>query len=325
LKNYVSTGDFLDLLLKLYEKGPGNLLRKLDPRSAKRTHSAFNSGEVSSNWWIIPEVKERWNKLITGDPSKTYEDLVIEYCADKRDLRLLSIGCGVASHEIRLAESGLFQEVRGVDLADNLIKQANEKASEMGVGDICRFECRDILKQPLNGTYDAVLFHSSLHHFDHIIRFIETSVLPLLVNNGVLIINEYVGPTRLQWTRHQLDAANSALRSIPKKWRRTRLPGYTKNKVYRPGLWRMILADPSEAIDSLSIRKALSANFSAEMEREYGGNLLHLVFKDIAHNFLPTENDADRLKVLQDQFDLEDQFIRERDSDFLFGIYKRRS
>jgi len=325
LKNYVSTGDFLDLLLKLYEKGPGNLLRKLDPRSAKRTHSAFNSGEVSSNWWIIPEVKERWNKLITGDPSGTYEELVIEYFADRRDLRLLSIGCGVASHEIRLAESGLFQEVKGVDLADNLIKQANEKASAMGVSDICRFECRDILKEPLEGTYDAVLFHSSLHHFDHIEKFIEQSVLPLLSVDGVLIINEYVGPTRLQWTKSQLDAANASLRSIPKEWRRTRLPGYTKNKVHRPGLWRMILADPSEAIDSHSIRKALSANFSTEMEREYGGNLLHLVFKDIAHNFLEIEEDDERSRVLQEQFDLEDHFIKGEDSDFLFGIHRRRS
>jgi len=325
LKNYLSTGDFLDLLLKLYEKGPGNLLRKLDPRSARRTHSAFNRGIVSSNWWIIPEVKERWNKLITGDASKPYEHLVIEYLEDRSSLRLLSIGCGVASHEIQLAGSGLFQKVKGVDLANNLIEQANKNSEDLGLGEICEFECRNILDKPLSGTYDIILFHSSLHHFNNIDQFISQSLIPLLSSDGILVINEYVGPTRLQWTDKQLNVANSALKTIPKDWRRTRLPGYTKNRIHRPGLWRMILADPSEAVDSQSIRMAIANHFTVELEREYGGNLLHLILKDIAHNFIQEGQDHDRLKVLNDLFALEDQFMEEEDSDFLFGIYKRRS
>lgn len=325
MKNYVSTGDLLDLLLKLYEKGPGNLLRKLDPNSVRRTHAAFNSGTASSNWWIIPEVKKRWNEKITGDPDRGYEDLIAEQLAGKKDLKLLSIGCGVGTHELRLAQTGLFSRVKGIDLAENLIAQANAKALAEGLGDICSFQSQNILQQPPEGKYDVVLFHSSLHHFDDIENFLSKVVIPLLSEEGVLILNEYVGPTRLQWNEEQLKAANAAMKTIPRELRKTRLPVYVRSKVRRPGLWRMILADPSEAIDSSSILSSVRKMFEPILEKEYGGNLLHLVLKDIAHNFSDVSHDQMQAATLHELFKLEDEFIRERESDFLFGIYRLRT
>ncbi|MCB9246041.1 MAG: class I SAM-dependent methyltransferase [Flavobacteriales bacterium] len=318
---YFSVGDILDLFLKLYEKGPANLISRLNPDPRSRTKAAFDRGLVSSNWWIIPAVKERWNSKISGDPNICYEDhLLSTHFSGCKDLSLLSIGCGNGTHEIRLANSGVFSRVLGLDLAGGLIDRANERTRELGLTN-CSFEVRDITKTPPKGTYDVILFHSSLHHFEPIRDFLLSRIAPILHQGGFLVVNEYAGPNRLQWRNEQIRACNELLRAIPKAYRKTAIPFYYKSRVRRPGIYRMKLSDPSEAPDSESILPVLRELFEEVEYKPYGGNLLHLLLKDIAHNF--TKSDVETRRLLEELFRAEDAFLEQfGHSDFFYGVYR---
>jgi hypothetical protein len=150
----------------------------------------------------------------------------------------------------------------------------------------------------------------------------RSKVLPLLKHEGYLVIFEYVGPNRLQWTTRQLDWANKLLKEIPDKYK-TRFNSTTiKKRIYRPGLLRMFLVDPSEAVESQEILPVLHKYFKPLEERKVGWDVLHLLLKDISHNFLSDNNETKSL--LTYIFEQEDNYLSETGrSDAIFGIYKK--
>ena len=70
----------------------------------------------------------------------------------------------------------------------------------------------------------------------------------------------------------------------------------------------MILADPSEAINSESIIPSLNKMFDLVEEKPYGGNLLHLILNDISHHFI--NNNSETTELLNYLFKQEDKFIK---------------
>ena len=87
-----------------------------------------------------------------------------------------------------------------------------------------------------------------------------------------------------------------------------------------PGLLRMKLVDPSEAIDSSSILPAIQKHFNVVEERKVGWDILHILLKDIAHNFLNTDDETRHL--LSYLFDQEDEYLKQTGrSDAVFGVY----
>ncbi len=159
-----------------------------------------------------------------------------------------------------------------------------------------------------------------MHHFRHIEALLANQIKPLLKNDGFLIIDEFVGPTRLQFPKHQIKAINEAFQLIPKPFRKRYKLNLYKNKVYGPGLARMILADPSECVDSVSIIPAIHKHYSTVYEVSYGGNILTLTLKDIAHHFIELNDEKE--KILNQLFDFEDKYLKNQPSDHIFGIYK---
>ena len=133
----------------------------------------------------------------------------------------------------------------------------------------------------------------------------------LLRPDGRLFIDEYVGPTRFQWTERQLEAVNALLALIPEHLRRLQNGGI-KKRVHRPSILSMVLDDPSEAIESAKILPALEEHFEALELKPYGGTLLHLVLSGIAHNF--SEEEPETLAVLEFCFQAEDALLGPGDS-----------
>ena len=103
---------------------------------------------------------------------------------------------------------------------------------------------------------------------------------------------EYAGPNRLQWRTDQLIFANNVLQAIPAKYRSRFQSRSIKKKIYRPGLWRVKLIDPSEAIDSENLVPAIHQHFDIVEERRVRFDISQLVFKDIAHHFLDDDPEA---------------------------------
>ena len=84
----------------------------------------------------------------------------------------------------------------------------------------------------------------------------------------------------------------------------------------------MVLADPSECVDSSNIIKSLHKHFSPIVEKGFGGNIIMNVLKDISHHFV--ENNNEKEKILKKLFEFEDAYLKSNKSDFVFGIYQKK-
>lgn len=318
----ITREDISDVYIKFHQRGLPFLLSKLNLNAAKRTQSAFNDKNLeSSSFWIVPKVRKRWNKLISGNEDQLYEYYLSEkYLKTQVNFKILAVGTGVCSHEIRLAEINPNCEIDCYDFSDELMATAKIIAEEKNLTNIT-FSSENILKSNFTEKkYDAVFFHASLHHFDQIPEFLRQVVVQNLNPKGLLIINEFVGPSRLQYPKIQLEYINKALASIPKKFRKIFKTNIYKNKYYGSGVIRMIVADPSECVDSASILPAIYEQFQVIEEKFYGNNILQSALKDISHHFV--ELDAEKELILQKIFDLEDELVNIHPSDFVFGVYQ---
>ncbi len=322
-RTWISVGDFIDLKFKIKHKGLSGLQSILRFSGQKRSISKWDNVTPSSDFWIVPAVRRRWNEKCTGNPDMEYEDYVVEKLFSKAEnLRMLSVGCGTGSRERKFAKYENFSLIEGIDLAPSKIEEARKYASESDLKNI-RYYSGDFRSFSFDpDSYDLILFNSSLHHFNGIDQLMRSRVLPLLKQEGYLIIFEFVGPNRLQWTIEQLDYANRLLRKIPDKYK-TRSNGTTiKERIYRPGLLRMYLVDPSEAVESQQILPVIHRYLKPIEEKKVGWDILHLLLKDISHNFLSDNEETKSL--LCSLFEQENNYIAETGrSDCVFGIYQK--
>ena len=166
----VTIDDFRDIYFKIKQKGWNFVFLKLNFNRKLRTKHTFNymNDIFVSEWYVIPQIKKRWNTMITGNENISYEDFLMkEVFAEKSNLRLLSLGSGACSHELKFASYSNFAEIICVDIAQNRLNEAKKTAMKNNVTNI-HFVCSDIHTHIHNvekNYFDIVLFHSSLHHF----------------------------------------------------------------------------------------------------------------------------------------------------------------
>ena len=318
----VTAGDITDLYFKIKFKGARSVFSKLFSGSFENRVSAKWDAYASvSDFWIIPEIKKYWNTKISGNPEMIYEDYVWQkYLKDKKALNLLSIGCGEGGHERNFAKHQNFKNITGVDVSPESIRKAQRLASENNLP--IDYFCDDFFRFHFDIKFDVILFNASLHHFSDIDGFLKNHITPLLTENGIVVVFEYCGPNRLQWRESQLHEANRLLKELPPKFK-TRIDSMTiKKTVSRPGLLRMLMVDPSEAPDSANLAVALRNNFSVLEETKLGWNILHILLKDIAHNFL--SDDAETKTLIRKLIKEEENFVKRiNQNDAVFGVYKK--
>jgi ubiquinone/menaquinone biosynthesis C-methylase UbiE len=323
MKRILTLDDIIDVLHKFKQRGLGFLLSKLNIYGIKRTEKSFNQLEYeSADWWIIPKVRQRWNLLLTGNKDLDYKEyLVKNHLQHRTGLRLISLGSGTCHHEIELAKYSIFEEIICVDIAKDRMLEAEARANKLRLKNI-EFVCADFNDYSIPKEYfDIVFFHASLHHFDNIESFVGSTIKNSLKTNGLLVINEFVGATRLQFPKHQIKKINEALKIIPREYKTRYKSNLLKKKYYGSGIIRMIIADPSECVDSASILPAIHSNFHTIIEKPYGGNLLMNVLKDISHHFINL--DSEKNQILEKLFSLEDEYLANNSSDFIFGVYQK--
>jgi SAM-dependent methyltransferase len=296
-----------------HEKRPRPVVRRLLTRRDKVNEVWSVSPEEKSEalgwyWMAHPMVRDRINTLISGDQSlDAYARLGGWLNEHGRKLpldRSISLGCGFGGLERDLASRGMIREMDAFDLAAGAIAEARRLADEAGYGWI-RYHVADLETQDFPSShYDAVFAHSSVHHVERL-EVLFAAVRRALRRGGIFHLNEYVGPTRFQWTDAQLHLINGFLDSIPERLRRT--PIGRKPPVVRPTIEQMMAMDPTEAVRSADIRTVLLQYFTIVEERPCGGTLLHLGLGDIAQNFDAADPGA--VEHLQRFFDMEDAMM----------------
>lgn len=314
--------DFTELWIKLNQRGYKFIVSKFNLRGKSRTISAFADDFEHANWWLIPYIKQAINFKISGDLNIDYENYITsKYLKNNEEgATLISMGCGAGSHELKLAKLNPSIKIKGYDISQSLIEIANKKASDEGLKNV-QFVREDVYGLNFEKeSIDYFLFNASLHHFKNIKEFIGSKINPALKKGGIIFINEYVGPNRLNFSDGQIEYCNKCLCEIISKENR-RILGLNeyKSRCYRLGKLRMLISDPSECVDSEAILPVLRGQFEELELKNTGGNILMPVLKHIAHHFI--DKNAVELMALISK---EEEYLKSHASDFVFGVYQKK-
>jgi SAM-dependent methyltransferase len=260
---------------------------------------------------------------MTGDPDTSFPEYVAaKHFAPRTDMRGLSLGCGTGGNELLWAKTGAFGLLEGVDVAQQRIDFATRAAAEHGLADVLRFRVTDVNRMTSDGErFDVLLGLQSLHHFAGLDETLPR-LSQLIEPDGMFVVDEFVGPTRFQWTDGQLEAANDLLAQLPEERRRL-ADGRIKHRVVRPSRLSMVLDDPSEAVDAAALLPGLRRHFDVVEERPYGGTVLHIAFSGIAHNF--RDQEPETLALLDRCFAAEDAALPNVGHDFVAMVCRPRS
>jgi len=321
-KNIINRHDIIGFIKALKYIKFRQLISHILDKKEDRVKTAW--AERTIPYWPV-ELQKRVNYLVSKNSDIDYFEYICrKYLSGRDSLIALSLGCGSGEGEIIWAKKGHFKRIDAYDLSESRIKMATSQAKEEGLDGILKFYVRDILKLEVKKDYyDIVLVGSSLHHFSPLEKVISI-INEFLKPGGYLLVCEFVGPTRFQWSDRQLAVANALLAILPDKYKKTTRGDYKRN-IPRPGYLRMLLTDPSEAIESSRIMPLLHKYFEIVELKEIGGTIINLVFTKIAHNF--TSEDAIAKRFLRICGDVEDLLmeIDDIESDHVVAICKKVS
>ncbi len=241
---------------------------RAETAAARRFWERETARESEDHYWgAQPLVRRAINRRVTGDPNRWPMEWFAGAYAQRPFARGLSVGCGSGLLERDVLSKGICEAMEGIDFSEDSLEQARFGAEEAHLSDRLEYRAEDInaLKLP-RGRYDIVFFHGSLHHVRQIERVL-TEVRQALKPGGLVYLDEYMGPSRSEWTDEDWGFARSAFDSLPEE---------LKN---RPDLAIPLpMDDPSESIRSSAIRPAAARFFEIIEERPYGGNVLWFVF-----------------------------------------------
>jgi 2-polyprenyl-3-methyl-5-hydroxy-6-metoxy-1,4-benzoquinol methylase len=319
LGNLINRHDAVRVTRKLRRGQVARVVDKMHVRGTDRVVAKWAEVEPSlQQWWAIPQMNRRWNTFASGDPEVSFPQHVADtWLAGKSGLRALSLGSGAGEREVTWARLGVFEQITGIDISPHQVDRATRRAKELGLDSSLTFRVADA-HQLAEGAeqYDVVLGLHSLHHFSNLDQTMNT-VARLLRPDGLLIFDEFVGPTKFQWTSGQLRAANELLSELPESRKRL-ADGRLKRKVVRPSLLSMRLDDPSEAVEAGNLLPALRCWFDVLEERPYGGTVLHIALSDISQNFL--DDSPETAELVERCFVAEDKALPELGNDFVFMV-----
>jgi SAM-dependent methyltransferase len=283
----------------------GSLRRRLHGHNPRRDNS---TEKVSAHWdqlasdqfkremelsaWIgIPQVHLNFNYLLTGSRDVYWAVRLRElYFPNGEAGDVLSLGCGDGHLDRIFKNCGFhFRSVTGIDLSPRAIERAQALAEEMKLAPRISYLATDLNVATLPpSAFDFIYFFQSLHHIEaleHMLGECRRALRP----GGVLMVNEFVGPSRFQWDDQQVEMANALINVLPEPLRRDLRTGRVKTTAIRPTTDEMIAGDPSEAVRSADIESVLKEYFQVVGEWNWGGTLNYLVFENIAGNFNPED------------------------------------
>lgn len=235
---------------------------------------AWNRLERSDwvNWWSSPKCRAYYNEQICGRPvSKTSEGCRVRLAEtlDGRKLGLgVSVGCGGAEKELALIEDGLVERFELWDIAPNLAERACAAAEQLGIGDRVDYRVGNAFAQTPKEKFDLVYWDHSLHHMADVGAALRWSV-ETLKPGGYILINDYVGPNRLQYSKREVDLVNDFIARYGLGG-----PHHTSTIITKLRQW---WRDPSEAPQSERIDEAVRTILPGAVMKPIGGVFLNML------------------------------------------------
>jgi len=231
-------------------------------------------------WMHEPVVRRYVNESVTGSPDCWPIDWLRARLGSHGFATALSLGCGDGPLERDLLAKGMCTSILGIDISADALALARSKAAAL---DLASIEYRqgnlNALDLP-DQAYEAAFFHQSLHHVEDLDACLAATAAALKPG-GLLYLDEYVGPSRNEWRRDLLAAADRFFVTLPASIRR-------RQHIAAP----LDRRDPTEAVRSSEILPAVLRYFRVEERRDYGGNFLAVIYPHLRLDQLtPKERD----------------------------------
>jgi SAM-dependent methyltransferase len=260
--------------------------------------------EAHDNFLTHPLVHGYISLRAFGDLTSHMDAVIAELRTRTRPgARILSLGCGAAPKELTMAQALPDRSFVAGDIAEESLARALAASRERGVAnlELVRADFNDLhLEQ---GAYAAITMLGALHHVEALEAF-WGQCRRALAPGGVVLAQEYVGPSRMQWTDRQLELCNDALaRLVPDEHK------VHHREVVRTPVEVMLGLDPSEAVRSAEILPTCkAAGFRLQGYASGGCALLQPVLMYQVHTFDPRNWDHNATLVAL--FREEDRLMR---------------
>jgi len=293
------------------------LKRSADERGAipaTETVEAVSAAEIVSNYWGASRKKERpisWlehkvildfvYRRVTGDPNVgTYPWFKNRFFPKPAEL-CLSLGCGLGQFERNAISMGIARKFHAYDISKGAIETARKAADESGLTDNIDYQVMSLDEVALpEATYDAIFAISSVHHVSNLENLFQ-QCRKALKTNGLMFLDEYIGPTQFQTSPMITELINRLLVALPARYRKSLFAndGSTIDRYMPSPVEHFLKTDPSEAIRSAEIIDILKRWFDIVEFRPYGGAIQHMLFSGITGNFDEnSETDAALLNII---------------------------
>lgn len=278
--------------------------------------------EASGEWhaWLDhPLVSRHYHAraLLEGLPWEAW----VAHRLGRPAARSLDLGCGAGEKSLSVYQSGSTLETHGLDISEDRIAAAERMRQAHGIAGEFRVADVNTATLPAN-TYDLIFSSHSLHHF-LALEHVMAQVHEALTDDGLFILEEFVGPTQFQWTDRQIEVVKTLMALLPEDLRMLRW-GAVKPYEGRPAVKDVVAASPFESIRSAEIVPIFKRTFDVVGIRPLGGTLQHLLYNGIVHNFTLDRRDA--TDYVQAIIDVEDAMIDSGllPSDFALLVGMRR-
>jgi len=244
---------------------------------------------------------------------------------NNRAPKIASLGCGSGHLERSLISINCsFSNIVGYEINPTLVRFANDEIKRLGVTTVSYIES-DLNNISITEPYDLIIFFHSLHHVENLEHCLD-EVYGSLTKDGLVLVVDFVGPDRFQWTDKQIGYAQDLLNLLPDYLKKdcSRNAEIIKKEIIRPSIKSVVSGDPSEAIRSSDIMDLLYAKYKVIEHKPMGGTILNLLFSAIAGNF-DERDDLMRSLILSFQkYEETLMHISEIPSDFVFMVLGRK-
>ncbi len=231
-------------------------------------------------WLALPDVVRWVNRKVSGKPDIWHLSWFLLSLGDRAPVkRALSIGCGAGNLEREVIRHGSAIHIDGIDVSSRSLDNARALAAEAGYAERIFYHLADAqswLQKTAGGPgYDLIFFHASLHHIEKLEEVLLLAGKCLKGSPGLLYVDEYVGPSRAEWTAGDLGYAAAMYTRIPLGLRRTR-------ELAAP----IAFDDPTEMIRSSEIPAVLRKYFDVIQYKPYFGNVVMPLVAGIPKRFV---------------------------------------
>jgi SAM-dependent methyltransferase len=278
----------------------------------------ISSDSAIRSFWQSQVAMAEINRRITGDAELSPPAYFVhKYCRKPRE-RGLSLGWSDGKLERELLSLGGCRQMVALVSSPEQIEQAGSSTvSELAERVELVHAHVETWRPP--GRFDLVVTSGVLDRLEELEQLFDL-LEGVLAADGLLYVNEFVGPSRFQWTDKQLEIVNRLLERLSPELRLdvVKPERGALGPVSRPSIAALIAGDSSQAARSEEIPGLLHARLDVVEERRWGGAIFHELFNRIMDNFVD-HDDLVRVIMELDAILTEEGVVA---SDYLWGVYR---